>query len=73
MSRRTRHQDKLLKEQATVGMQRQERREQEELAGKQKLETARARTQRAAMVAEKEGEQSIRLRRTARPGKPLKR
>ena len=56
-----------------MGMQREERREQEELAGKQKLETARVRTQRAAMVEEKESGAPIRLRRAARPGKPLKR
>jgi hypothetical protein len=73
MSRRTRSQDRLLKEQETVGMQRAERREQEELAGRQKLDAARARTLRTAMTEDREQEAPMRARRTARPGKPLKR
>jgi hypothetical protein len=73
MSRRSRREDRLLKEQDTVGMQRAERKEQEELAGKKKLEASVAKARRIVELQEKKNETTIRPRRTARIGKPLKR
>ena len=73
MPRRSRIEQRLVKELDTVGAQRAERKEQEELAGKKKIETAAARTKRLEMMQEKEPETTIRPRRTARVGKPLKR
>jgi hypothetical protein len=54
-------------------MQRAERKEQEELAGKKKGESALTRAQRMLKLQEKENATSFLPRRTARPGKPLKR
>ena len=74
MSRRTRREERLLKDQDTVGMQRAERKEQEELAGKKKkTEAALTKAQRMARLIEKESNVGARPARIARPGKPLKR
>lgn len=73
MSRRTRHTDRLLKEQDTVGMQRAERREQEEMAGRKKVDAARVRAQRALSEEDKDQKTENRPQRIARVGKPLKR
>src|SRR5438552_1807820 len=73
MSRRTRRQERLLKEQNTVGMQRAERKEQEELAGRKKVEGARTSAQRMVSPQERKSEIDARPRRIARVGKPLKR
>jgi len=73
MPRRSRQEKRLLKEQDTVGMQRAERKEQEELAGKKKTEAALTKAQRLALLAERETDSAPRPRRVARVGKPLKR
>jgi len=73
MSRRTRHQDRLLKEQDTVGMQRAERRELEEMASRKKVEASRVRAQRGLSLEHKPEEADTRPQRIARAGKPLKR
>ena len=73
MSRRTRHTDRLLKEQDTVGMQRAERKEQEEMSGRRKVDAARVRAQRAMSQEDKDPETESRPVRVARVGKPLKR
>jgi hypothetical protein len=54
-------------------MQRDERKEQEELAGKKKAEAAQSKSAKALMIREKLNEIEIRPRRTARPGKPMRR
>lgn len=54
-------------------MRRAERKEQEELAGKKKVESAMTKAQRMLKLQEKDSDVSFRPRRTARPGKPLKR
>jgi len=71
MSRRTRHVDRLLKEQDTVGMQRDERKEQEELTGKKKIEAARTKAMRLMHPEEKKSDLEGRPPRVARVGKPL--
>jgi hypothetical protein len=73
MSRRSRREDRLRNEQDTVGAQRAERLEQEELAGKKKDVTAITKAQRMIRLEEKERDISAQPRRTARVGKPLKR
>ncbi len=74
MSRRSRREDRLLKEQDTVGMQRAERKEQEELAGrKKKAAAALTKAQREARLEEKDKTIGERPPRIARIGKPLKR
>ena len=74
MSRRTRREERLLKEQDTVGMRRAERKEQEELAGrKKKAEAVLTKAQRMAKLEEKENIFGVRPPRVARIGKPLKR
>ena len=73
MSRRTRHVDRLLREQDTVGMQRTERKEQEELTGKKKIEAARTKALQMLHPDEKKSEIEGRPPRVARVGKPLKR
>jgi hypothetical protein len=73
MSRRTRHVERLLKEQDTVGAQRAERKEQEELAGKKKIEGSLVKAQRLMKLEEKKNETDNRPPRIARIGKPLKR
>jgi hypothetical protein len=73
MSRQSRREERLLKEQDTVGMRRAERMEQEALAGKNKIETALTKTQLMVKLQEKETEIIIRPRRIARVEKPLKR
>ena len=73
MSRKARTEKRLLAEQATVGQQRDERKEQEELAGKKKLEASLTKAQRLALLEAKEGAGKEPPRRVARPGKPLKR
>jgi hypothetical protein len=70
MSRRSRREERLLKEQDTVGMRRAERKELEELAGKKKTEAARA--QRMGKKMEKT-DSNAQPSRIARPGKPLQR
>jgi hypothetical protein len=52
-------------------MRRAERKEQEELAGKKKIETGRIKAMR--MVETQEKKSDVRPRRIARVGKPLKR
>jgi hypothetical protein len=71
MSRRTRQLDRLTHEQPTVGMQRAERRELQEMTNLKKVEAARVKALRTAH--EKEHGENIAPRRVARPGKPLKR
>lgn len=73
MSRRTRHTDRLLKEQNTVGMQRAERKELEEMSGRKKVEASRVRAQRAMSLEDKPDDTANRPPRIARAGKPLKR
>lgn len=73
MSRRSRPIQRLAKEQDTVGARRAERKEQEELAGKKKIETALTKVQRMAKLEEREKDSDARPRRIARVGKPLKR
>lgn len=62
----------MRKEQDTVGMRRAERQEQEELAGKKKLDAAKA-ARMTAQLQEKESPAGFAPRRVARVGKPLKR
>jgi hypothetical protein len=71
MSRRSRRELRHLNDQDTVGMRRAERKEQEELAGKKKIETGRIKAMRVIKSQEKKSD--IRPRRVARVGKPLKR
>jgi hypothetical protein len=73
MSRKTRHVDRILKEQDTVGMLRAERKEQEALAGTKKIEAAMTKAQRLVRLNEKESDAAAPPVRVARPGKPLKR
>jgi len=73
MSRRTRHQDRLLKEQDTVGAQRAERKELEEMTGRKKIEASRVRAQRGLALEHNPEEVDNRPQRVARVGKPLKR
>ncbi|HSI10964.1 MAG TPA: hypothetical protein VK961_02920 [Chthoniobacter sp.] len=73
MSRRTRQQDRLLKEQDTVGMQRAERKELEEMTGRKKVEASRVRAQREIALEHRPEENDAGPQRVARPGKPLKR
>lgn len=54
-------------------MQRAERKEQEELAGKKKIESALTKAQRIIRLEQKDQETAVRPRRVARVGKPLKR
>jgi hypothetical protein len=62
----------MLEEQDTVGMLRDARKEQEELAGKKKAASAAGNEDRAAALREREAGTG-QPRRVARPGKPLKR
>ena len=71
MSRRSRREQRLLADQDTVGMQRAERKEQEELAGRKKIEANRTKAIRLAET--QETKTAPRPRRIARVGKPLKR
>lgn len=54
-------------------MRRAERKEQEELAGRKKIEAAAARTRRITELQKEELASAPRPRRIARAGKPLKR
>jgi hypothetical protein len=63
----------MLDEQDTVGMLRDARKEQEELAGKKKAASALGHEERLAILREQEGGNAGRPRRVPRPGKPLKR
>jgi hypothetical protein len=71
MSRRSRREERLLKEQDTVGALRAERKELEELAGHKKV--ASARLKGARRDEEREEDRGDRPARVARAGKPLKR
>ena len=71
MSRRSRREERLLKEQDTVGAHRAERKEQEELAGRKMVESARLK--RSQPEVERNEDHSARPVRIARVGKPLKR
>ena len=71
MSRRSRREERLLKEQDTVGMLRSERKDQEELAGRKK--TADTRLKGSRPDGERDEEHAVRPARIARIGKPLKR
>ncbi len=62
-----------MKEQDTVGQRRAERKEQEELAGKKKVESALTKAQRMLKLEQKEREIGAPPPRVARVGKPLKR
>lgn len=73
MSRRTRHQDRLVNEQDPVGMQRAERKELEEMSGRKKIEASRVRAQRGMSLEHRPEEADAGPQRIARPGKPLKR
>ena len=73
MSRRTRREERLLEEQDTVGLQRAERKEQEELAGRKKIEGARIKAQRLVSLQERKSDIDAHPPRIARIGKPLKR
>jgi hypothetical protein len=86
MSRRTKRQDNLLKEQPTVAMIREERNEQRELAGRKKTEAARVKNLRIGPPGQPQSLADLDLDpplnppknpkpspRIARPGKPLKR
>jgi hypothetical protein len=52
-------------------MRRDERKEQEELAGRKKVEAAKAKAQQMAELQEKKSAAGTPPRRVARPGKPL--
>ena len=52
-------------------MSREERKEQEELAGKKKIEAAMTKAQRMVKLQEKESDLGAHPPRIARPGKPL--
>jgi hypothetical protein len=71
MSRRARREQRLLKEQDTVGMRRAERKELEELAGKKKIEASMTKAQRMMELQKKENDLGAHPPRIARPGKPL--
>lgn len=71
MPRRARIEKRLIAEQDTVGMQRAERQEQQDLSGKKMVEAARVKALQS--LEEKEAEAGYAPRRLARPGKPLKR
>ena len=71
MSHRSRREERLLKEQDTVGALRAERKELEELAGHKKV--ASARLKGARRDEEREEDRGDRPARVARAGKPLKR
>lgn len=73
MSRRTRNVDKLRHEEDTVGARRAERHEQEELAGKRKIEAAKAKALRAQELEREKRDIDAHPPRIARIGKPLKR
>jgi hypothetical protein len=73
MPRRSRHEQRHLSDQDTVGMRRAERKEQEELAGLDRNKTAADRAQRIAANEGKENDPAPRPRHVARVGKPLKR
>jgi hypothetical protein len=73
MSRRTRKLDRLANEQPTVGMQRAERRELQEMTNLKKVEAARVKALRTAHEKDHGEAAAIVPRRIARPGKPLKR
>jgi hypothetical protein len=63
----------MLEEQDTVGMSRDARKEQEELAGKKKTASTLGHEERLATLREQEASDGKRPQRVARPGKPLKR
>lgn len=73
MSRRNRREQRILKEQDTVGARRAERKEMEELAGKKKSEAALTKVQRLREFQKEKSDLEARPARIARPGKPLKR
>lgn len=73
MRSRARQEKKLLREQDTVGARRDERREQETLGAHPNLEVIPTQAKRRDKVPGEEPEAAPRARRTARPGKPLKR
>lgn len=69
MPRRARHEKRIIQEQETVGMQREIRKEMDELSGKKKKQAPFPTDKRVERLAEKEAAQP---RRIARPGKPLR-
>jgi hypothetical protein len=73
MPRRSRPLQRLLKEQDTVGAQRAERKEQEELAGKKKVEAGLSKSLRGAEFEDDTQHVHAPSPRVARAGKPLKR
>lgn len=73
MSRRSRQEKRLLKEQDPIEVHRAERKEQEALAESKKIEPARAKAQRTVKPRLKESDRDARPPRVARVGKPLKR
>jgi hypothetical protein len=73
MSRKARIEKRLLAEQDTVGQRRTERKEQEELAGKKKLEASLTKAQRLARLDARKADGKGPPPRIARAGKPLRR
>jgi hypothetical protein len=63
----------MLNEQNTVGMQRDERKEQEELTGMKKIESAKTKAQLMGKLQERVSASNVHPRRIGRVGKPLKR
>jgi hypothetical protein len=73
MRSRARAEKRLQKETPTVGERRSERQEQERLGSKSNVEAVVTKEKRLERLREKESEIAANPRRTARPGKPLKR
>ena len=77
MRSRARQEKRLLKEQETVGALRAERLEQGKLGAQSNLEVirtqAKERERKLESERERRPETDVQPRRTARPGKPLKR
>lgn len=73
MRSHTREEKRLLREQATVGALRDERREQERLGAQPNLELVRTRAKSRVRPRDEEEVPAVRARRAPRPGKPLKR
>ncbi len=74
MPRKARIEKRLIAEQGTVGDQRAERKEQEELTSRKKVQAAAlTKAQRLARLQDHESVATEAPRRVARVGKPLKR
>jgi hypothetical protein len=73
MRSRARQEARLLREQDSVGALRDERREQETLGSSPNIEVVFTRKKREERERQKQLQPKPEPRRTARPGKPLKR